>query len=97
MMSGLPVIASDFPLWREIIGQPAAGLLVPPNDPSALSEAIDWILRNPDRAREMGQRGRTAVERSFNWQSEAASLPSAYEFCLGTKPAHRNAIIGSTL
>ena len=54
MSAGLPVIASDFPRWREIIDPYEAGLLVDPLDPAAIADAIAALLRDPARGRRDG-------------------------------------------
>lgn len=78
MAAGLPVIASDFPLWREIVDGSKCGLLVDPLNPAEISNAMQWILDNPEEAVEMGQRGREAVERYYNWEAESVKLVSLY-------------------
>jgi glycosyltransferase involved in cell wall biosynthesis len=78
MAAGLPVIASDFPLWREIIDEAGCGLLVDPQDPKAIAKAMDWIIRHPEQADEMGQRGRKAVEDKYNWGAEGRKLIALY-------------------
>lgn len=79
MATGLPVIASDFPLWREIIEKARCGLLVDPMDPEAIASAIEWILDNPQEAEAMGRRGRAAVEETYNWEEEAKKLVELYD------------------
>ena len=83
MSAGLPVIASDFPLWRRIVDGAGCGLLVDPTDPAAIARAMDWILDNPDRAAEMGRRGRDAVRETYNWPAEAEKLLAFYRDRLG--------------
>lgn len=82
MAAGLPVIASDFPLWREIVEGAECGLLVDPQDPQAIAEAMQWILDNPDEAAEMGRRGRAAVEERYNWEAESEKLVALYRHLL---------------
>lgn len=79
MSASLPVIASDFPLWRSIIDEAGCGLLVDPLDPEAIAEAIRRLTDDPVLAREMGERGRQAVLRHYNWHSEAGKLLQTYE------------------
>ncbi|WP_339851978.1 glycosyltransferase family 4 protein [Roseovarius nubinhibens] len=78
MSAGLPVIASDFPLWRKIVEGAGCGLLVNPEDPQAIAQAMDWMLRNPAEAEAMGQRGRAAVQSTYNWSKEAETLVAFY-------------------
>jgi glycosyltransferase involved in cell wall biosynthesis len=79
MSAGLPVIASDFALWRGIIEEAECGLLVDPNDPAAIATAIQWVIDHPQEALAMGARGRRAVLDRYNWDSEAAKLVSLYD------------------
>lgn len=80
MAAGLPVVASDFPLWRElIVEEVGCGRVVDPTDPGEIADAIRWILRHPPEAREMGGRGREAVRQRFHWETEEAKLVRLYE------------------
>lgn len=79
MAAGIPVIASDFPLWREIVETAECGLLVDPLQPQELAEAMEWILSNPNEARVMGERGKRAVARLYGWNLEEEKLLGLYE------------------
>ncbi len=78
MVSGIPVIASDFPLWREIIDKYQCGILVNPEDSGEIAEACVKLLNNADEANAMGQRGREAVLGEFNWEKESGKLVAMY-------------------
>ena len=82
MAVGLPVIASDFPLWRRIIDGSGCGLLVDPLNPEAIAEAMRWILDHPADAEAMGRRGREAVESVYNWNVESIKLYRLYDMVL---------------
>jgi glycosyltransferase involved in cell wall biosynthesis len=79
MSAGIPVIASNFPLWREIIQGNNCGLLVDPLDPAAIAKAIDYLVENPKEAQRMGKNGRRAVEVRYNWESEEKKLLRFYD------------------
>lgn len=83
MMAGIPIVCSNFPLWREIVGNIGCGLTVNPLDVSQISKAIVWLISNKDEAFEMGQRGRLAVERQYNWAPQEARLLQVYESLVG--------------
>jgi glycosyltransferase involved in cell wall biosynthesis len=79
MAAGLPVIAADFPRFREIVEKNGCGICVPPRDPPAIAAAIEWIFDHPAEAAEMGRRGRNLVLNTFNWDREAETLLRFYE------------------
>ncbi|WP_303905163.1 glycosyltransferase family 4 protein [Thiohalomonas denitrificans] len=78
MSAGLPVIASRFPLWREIIEQGQCGVCVDPLYPEDIAAAVDRFITNPKQARQMGENGKRAVRERFNWQNEAKKLLDLY-------------------
>jgi len=82
MSAGIPVIASEFPLWREIISKNDCGLLVNPLDAGAIAKAIDYLVKNPTEAERMGRNGRNAVETLYNWDHEEKKLLIFYETIL---------------
>jgi glycosyltransferase involved in cell wall biosynthesis len=84
MSAGLPVIASDFPLWRDIVGNTGCGLLVNPMDVPAISNAIHTLLHDNKKAEEMGMVGRELIEKKFNWSTEEAKLINLYNDILSS-------------
>jgi hypothetical protein len=78
MSAGIPVIASNFPLWKEIVEGNQCGICVDPLNPQAIAEAVQWLLENRDEAKRMGENGRKAVEEKYNWEAEAKKLRSLY-------------------
>jgi glycosyltransferase involved in cell wall biosynthesis len=85
MAAGIPVIASDFPLWRQIIGEARCGLLIDPQDPQAIARAMDYLLSHDAEAEAMGRRGRKAVCELYNWNSEERVLLKFYSDLLETR------------
>lgn len=78
MSAGLPVIASNFPLWRDIIEGNECGICVDPTDSSEIAAAITQIIRDPEKAAVMGKNGRRAIEQRYNWENEKTKLLSLY-------------------
>ena len=78
MAAGLPVVASDFPLWRAIVEEAGCGLTVDPLRPDAIAEAVDRLLTDHSLAAEMGRRGRAAVEARYHWGTQADKLLALY-------------------
>lgn len=83
MAAGLPVVAADFPGFRDIVERHQCGLCVPPTDVARIASAIEWIFAHPAEAQEMGRRGREVVLQSFNWEREAQALLALYDRVLG--------------
>ncbi len=79
MAAGLPIVASDFPFWRELIGECRCGYLVNPLRPCEIAAAIQKLLEDPATAQEMGERGRAAVASRFAWEHEAEKLVALYD------------------
>ncbi len=64
------------------------GLLVPPGDVAALSQAIAALARDPERRRAMGRAGRLLVERDFAEERIAAQTLGLYESALYESGRH---------
>ena len=83
MMAGLPVVATDFELWKEVVEGHQCGICVNPHDPQAVAAAVNHILSHPDIAQQMGNNGRKAVETLYNWATQEPVLLGLYEQVLG--------------
>lgn len=79
---GVPVIALDLPVFRELIEHGVDGLLVSPGDTRALADAISVLLADPVRARDMGLAGRRKVAARYTPEAVAARLVEACELAL---------------
>ncbi len=62
LAAGKPVVASNLPGLREIIGDGVTGFLIPPGDKLALARRSCELLRDPDLVRRLGEAGRRAVQ-----------------------------------
>jgi len=82
MAAGLPVIASNFPLWRDILEAHECGLCIDPEDPAKLGEAIEKLLNDGALREKMGRNGRRAVAEMYNWQHEEKVLIDLYKTCI---------------
>lgn len=78
MSSGLPIIASDFALWREIVVGTNAGLCVDPESPAMIAAAIRQLVDDPGLVERLGKAGREAVLTRYNWSHEAEKLVQLY-------------------
>ncbi|MDD4150535.1 MAG: glycosyltransferase family 4 protein [Bacteroidales bacterium] len=79
MASGLPVIGSNFPLWKIIIEDNYCGLCVDPTKPQEISNAINYLAENPNEAKIMGENGKRLVKEKYNWEIEEKKLIEFYK------------------
>ncbi len=79
MIAGLPIVCTDFVLWKEIVDKYDCGICVDPEDIDEISNAIKFLLDNPERAKQMGENGRRAVEQEFNWGTQEVKLLKLYK------------------
>jgi glycosyltransferase involved in cell wall biosynthesis len=78
MSAGIAVVASDFPLWREIVTATGCGLCVDPTDPAAIAMAVDRLAGAAQFGAECGRNGARAVAGEFNWSAQAHKLLTLY-------------------
>ena len=75
MAAGCAVVASELPAFRAVVGD--AGVLVPPDRPAALADAVAGLIAHPETASRLGERARRAVAR-FDWATVVSAYRDAY-------------------
>ena len=73
MQAGVPLVATDLPSVREILRHGEHGLLVPPDDPAALAQAIETLLRDRVLAARLVRTAATHVL-GFSWEARARRI-----------------------
>lgn len=79
MAAGLPVVASDFPHWKDIVENTGCGICVNPTDANEVRKAIQELLSNAERAQKMGELGNEAAINGYNWNVEEKKLIALYK------------------
>jgi glycosyltransferase involved in cell wall biosynthesis len=79
MTAGKPVVASRVGGIPEAVEDGKTGILVPPRDAHALAGALSVMLDNPEKALEMGRRGRERAEKLFDEERMVDSICSLYQ------------------
>ena len=78
MACGTAVVGSRTGGIPEVVANGETGLLVPPGEPEPLAEALNALIRDPDRAAAMGQAGRKRAVAEFGWAAIAAQTAALY-------------------
>jgi len=79
MAYGIPIVASNFPLWKQIVEGNQCGLCVDPLNPLKIAEAIDYILKNESEKERMSRNGIKAAQNKYNWETEGEKLIKLYD------------------
>ena len=79
MAIGLPVITSNFELYRNVIEKHKCGICVNPNNPKEIAKAIMQIIDNPQEAGQMAQNGLIATQELFNWSHQKEKMLNLYK------------------
>lgn len=79
MALGLPVITSDFQLYKDVIEKSNCGICINPLKPKEIARAIEYIIGHPKEAMLMGQNGRRAILKKYNWEVEEKKLLNFYK------------------
>ncbi|WP_299186418.1 glycosyltransferase family 4 protein [uncultured Aquimarina sp.] len=79
MAAGIPVIASNFKMWEQIISTENCGFCVDPLNIFEIAEAIKRVLKNDAESMKMGERGKKAILEKYNWGIEENKLIKIYQ------------------
>jgi len=90
LAAGLPTIATQVGGMPELIEDNVTGMLVPPEDSSALSSAILSLLRAPETARRIAVHGHESALQKFSFERMTGEVEALYtELLLPAKQARR--------
>jgi glycosyltransferase involved in cell wall biosynthesis len=78
MAAGLPVVASAVGGLLDLIESGRTGLLVPPDDPRALAEALGGLVSAPARAAALGAAARDDVARRYSFERMVRAFEDLY-------------------
>lgn len=79
MAAGLPIIASNFPLWKTIVEGNKCGVCVDPFKPDEIARGIEYLKEHTELREEMGKNGIKMVFEKYNWEKESIKLLQIYE------------------
>lgn len=78
MAAGVPIIASNFELYKQIIEDAQCGLCVNPLDPEEIAKNIQLLLSDNEKLKQMSINGKKAVEDKYNWKVEEQKILNLY-------------------
>lgn len=85
MAVGLPVITSNFPLYKDIVEKYNCGYCIDPYAPGMMADRIEELIKSPEKAVTMGLNGIEIVKDGFNWNSEEQKLVKLYNTLSGVQ------------
>jgi len=92
MSCGAPLVSTTAGALPEVVGN--AGILIPPADPAALTDAITQLMESPAKRNECSVLGRKRILEIFNWKNAAASTAEVYAEAVKAKRSGKMAAGG---
>ena len=77
--TGVPVVEPDMGAFCELVGETGGGLLYEPGNTEAMAESLEVLLCDPQRAMDMGKRGRDAVCKQYNIERTAERMVQIFD------------------
>lgn len=84
MFSGIPIVVSDFPELRNIVEKANCGVIVNSESPKDIAKAFEFLLRNPEEAKRMGENGRKAIFEDFGYHVDLKNTVEFYHTILNS-------------
>lgn len=82
MQAGIPVICTDFEVWKEFVERYNCGICVDPKNTEQIRSAVERLLYDHELAQRMGMNGQKAIAEEFNWNFEGKKLLELYNTIL---------------
>jgi glycosyltransferase involved in cell wall biosynthesis len=79
MTIGMPVITSDFELYKNVIEKHHCGYCINPENEHILADSIVSLINNNSLLKEMGQNGQKAANENYSWSTESKKLVEFYK------------------
>jgi glycosyltransferase involved in cell wall biosynthesis len=79
MAVGLPIITSNFPLYKKVVEENDCGICVNPISVIEISEAIESISKNVSKSEQMAKNGKKTVLEQYNWETQKPILTAVYK------------------
>ncbi|MBT5213472.1 MAG: glycosyltransferase [Flavobacteriaceae bacterium] len=79
MAAGIPVICSNMNILSKIINDNKCGIILKETNKEEIRKSLDYLLKNPNIAKEMGKNGRQKILKDWNWECEASKLLNLYD------------------
>jgi glycosyltransferase involved in cell wall biosynthesis len=78
MSCGLPAVATTVGGTPEIVQHKKTGILIPPINPQAMTDAIADLLVNENLCSAIGKQARRTIEEQFSWETNVRQLQEIY-------------------
>lgn len=85
MSAALPIICTNYPLWKEIVQINQCGICVDPRNKAEVKNAIEMLLSDVKFAQKAGNNGLLAIQREYNWKTQEKKLVDFYQKLLNNE------------